>query len=187
MRKLALRTHPFAALRGAQRRALLLVLLACAAALLLLRLGPLDEVLKTREPGGIFALQLAWTGARAQQILAAWRGLEDAVRLQTRWDFAFLLVYPALLSLACAMAAEARAGRWREAGLLVSWTSLAAAPLDGIENLLILGMLADGASSGEVLLLGLLATLKFSLVALAFAYLGATALAAVSAWCARRS
>lgn len=101
-------TPPFTLLLAWPQRWLLLgVLLALAAVVMFGRLGPLDEVLKTREPGGILALEFAWSGERAAGILAAWKGLEAVVRLQTRWDYLFLLCYPLALSLACAMLADA--------------------------------------------------------------------------------
>ena len=101
-------THPFAFLESWPLRWLLLAALLGAAALIMFsRLGPLDQLLRAKVPDGIFALEFAWSGERVRTILAAWQGLEAVVRVQTHWDYAFLLCYPAGLSLACAMLTDA--------------------------------------------------------------------------------
>jgi hypothetical protein len=164
--------HPFAALLGWPQRWLLLATLITVAALVMFgRLGPLDQLLKARVPDGIFALEFAWSGERAAEILAAWRGLEAVVRLQTWWDYVFLLCYPLSLSLACAMLADVPANPVPMIGAFVAWMVLAAAPLDATENLAMLLMLEHGAGEALAKLATWCAGLKFTLLLAAVGYL----------------
>ena len=165
-------TPPFTALlTWPQRWLLLVVLLALAALVMFGRLGPLDELLKAREPGGILALEFAWSGQRAARILAAWDGLEAVVRLQTRWDFLFLLCYPPALSLACAMLADTPGNPVSMIGAFVAWAVLAAIPLDAVENLAMLRMLDDGAGEALAKLASWCAGLKFTVLLAVVGYL----------------
>lgn len=165
-------TPPFTVLlTWPQRWLLLAVLLALAALVMFGRLGPLDEVLKTREPGGILALEFAWSGERAARILAAWKGLEAVVRLQTWWDFPFLLCYPLALSLACAMLVDAPGNPVPMIGAFVAWAVLAAIPLDAAENLAMLRMVDHGASEALARLATWCAGLKFTVLLAVVGYL----------------
>ncbi|HMY78440.1 MAG TPA: hypothetical protein PKX14_11795 [Thauera aminoaromatica] len=154
-----------------QRWLLLTVLLALSALLLFGRIASLDEFIKARGEGGIMALQFAGSADRAAHLLVAWRGLEDLLRSQTRWDFLFLLVYPAVLSLACAMLAEARGNPLPTIGIFVAWLALAAIPLDAIENLATLRMIDHGASEPLARWITVCATMKFAIVLTAAGYL----------------
>lgn len=165
-------TPPFTLLLTWPQRWLLLgVLLALAALVMFGRLGPLDEILKTREPGGILALEFAWSGERAARILTAWEGLEAVVRLQTRWDYLFLLCYPLALSLACAMLVDAPGNPVPMIGAFVAWAVLAAIPLDAVENLSMLRMVDRGAGDALAKLATWCAGLKFTLLLAAVGYL----------------
>lgn len=154
-----------------QRWLLLAVLLALAALVMFGRLAPLDLLLKAREPGGILALEFAWSGRRATEILIAWQGLESVLRLQTWWDYLFLLCYPLGLSLACAMLVDAQHNPVPLIGAFVAWAVLAAAPLDAVENLAMLLMVDYGASETLAKLTTWCAGLKFTLLLAAVGYL----------------
>jgi len=163
---------PFVAqLNWPQRWLLLAVLLAVAAFVMFGRLAPLDQLLKAREPGGIFALEFAWSGERASEILAAWQGLEAVVRQQTWWDYLFLLCYPLSLSLACAMVTDAQTNPVAMIGAFVAWAVLAAAPLDAVENLAMLLMVDYGAGEALAKLATWCAGLKFILLLAGVGYL----------------
>lgn len=165
-------THPFAFLESWPLRWLLLAALLGAAALIMFsRLGPLDQLLRAKVPDGIFALEFAWSGERARTILAAWQGLEAVVRVQTHWDYAFLLCYPAGLSLACAMLTDAPANPVAMIGAFVAWATLTAAPLDAVENWAMLQMVASGASQPLARLATWCAGLKFTMLLAAVGYL----------------
>lgn len=138
--------------------ALFLGTLAYAAALK--RQGkPLDDT-----GASILDYEFAWTEARARTILTAWTGLEDVARRQIRLDFGFLLVYPLLLSLVCAMLAASPGNSMAPLGVFLAWAVLACAPLDAVENLALLRMLDLGASGAMARLAALCAGLKFTLV-----------------------
>lgn len=165
-------TPPFTAWLGwPQRWLLLAVLLGVAALVMFGRLGPLDQLLKARVPEGIFALEFAWSGDRAREILAAWQGLEDVVRLQTGWDYLFLLCYPLSISLACAMLADFPANPVPMIGAFVAWAVLMAAPLDAVENLAMLLMVKHGAGATLAKLATWCAGLKFTLLLAGVGYL----------------
>ena len=135
------------------------------------RLGPLDALLKAREPGGILALEFAWSGQRAAEILAAWDGLEAVVRLQTRWDFLFLLCYPLALSLACGRLADAPGNPVPMIGAFVAWAALAAIPLDAVENLAMLRMVDQGGRETLAKVATWCAGLKFTALLAVVGYL----------------
>lgn len=165
-------THPFAFVANWPLRWLaLVILLTVAAAVMFARLGPLDELLQEKVPAGIFGLEFAWSGERAREILEAWAGLEAVVRVQTYWDYAFLLCYPVALSLACAMLADAPANPVPLIGIFVAWATLAAVPLDALENLAMLQMVAHGASEALAKLATWCAGLKFTVLLAAVGYL----------------
>lgn len=165
-------SHPFAFLASWPLRWLVLAALLAVAVLVMFgRLGPLDELLKTKVPDGIFALEFAWSGEQAGEILAAWQGLEAVVRVQTYWDYLFLICYPLGLSLACAMLADAPANPVPMIGMFVAWATLAAAPLDATENLAMLQMVASGASEVGAKLATWCAGLKFTVLLAAVGYL----------------
>lgn len=169
---MTLLTPPFIPLLGWPQRWLLLgTLLAVAAYLMFGRIGPLDEALKARETGGILALEFAWSGKRAAQILAAWSGMEATVRLQTWWDNLFLLCYPLALSLACAMLADAPRNPVPMIGAFIAWVALAAIPLDAVENMAMLRMLDHGASDALARLATWCAGLKFTVLLAVIGYL----------------
>lgn len=163
---------PFTSLlSGSQRWILLAALLGVAALVMVSRLGPLDQLLRARVPAGIFALEFAWSGERAREVLAAWQGLEAVVRRQTWWDYLFLLCYPPSLSLACAMVTDAQANPVPMIGAFVAWAVLAAVPLDAVENLAMLLMVKYGANETLAKLATWCAGFKFTLLLAAVGYL----------------
>ena len=165
-------TPPFTALLSwPQRWMLLAALLGVAALVMFFRLGPLEQVFKARVTEGIFALEFAWSGDRAREILTAWKGLEDVVSRQTGWDYLFLACYPLALSLACTMLTDARANPVPMIGAFVAWAVLAAAPLDAVENLAMLLMVEFGAGQALAKLATWCAGLKFTVLLAAVGYL----------------
>lgn len=158
---------PFAAMPTAQRW-ILLAALTTATVVLAIALwrqgGPLRTLVA---PRGILSFEFAWTRERAVSILASW-DLETA-RHQVQLDFPFLLVYPALMSLVCAMLAGPATGGLASAGMFLSWLVLLATPLDAVENWALLQMINNGAREALAALSGAAASVKFALV---FAFLG---------------
>ncbi|MCB1896765.1 MAG: hypothetical protein H6945_15360 [Zoogloeaceae bacterium] len=162
---------PFTGLDWSQRGLLLAMFAAVSAWVMLRRIEPIDQVLQSRVPGGILALEFAWSGERASAILASWHGLEDQVRSQTLWDYLFLLCYPPALALACAMLCGADGNPVAMIGTFVAWAVLAATPLDAIENLAMMAMVSHGASEVLAKLAGWCAGLKFTVLLAAVGYL----------------
>lgn len=162
--------HPFAMLSLSQRWVLLAILVA-GTILFAIRLGRMDEPLKTpAAPQGILSYEFAWRASVADRILASWGVHRETARRQTVLDFGFLIAYPLMFSLACAMLATA--GHGKEAiGLYIAWAVLLAAPLDAVENVALLRMLDVGGSDGMARLAGLCAGAKFVLILAASGYL----------------
>ncbi len=160
-------THPFWWLPAHRWPVLALLLVATLVfAVILKRQGkPLDEA-----GASIVDYELAWSRAGAQAVLDAWQGLLSTARRQILIDFGYLLVYPLLLALACAMLSESPRNALAAVGLFLSWAVLAAAPLDAVENLALLRMLDRGAAEGPARLAGWCAGLKFTLVFAALGY-----------------
>ncbi|MRR12261.1 hypothetical protein EG835_07305 [bacterium] len=93
------------------------------------------------------------------------------VRAQLLSDIPFLLLYPPAFSLACARLAWARQGREFSIGTVLSVPVLLAAPLDAIENLALLRMLAHGPTNALARTAAICAGAKFTLVLAALAFL----------------
>jgi hypothetical protein len=142
--------------------------LSAVAALLFAAVVVTDAELKAAGYG-IVRLQLAATAGTAQTILDAWRGAGalDGAWLNTQIDFAFLLAYPPAFALACRELARRRHSRF---GVRLSIAVLACTPLDALENLALMHMLAHGASDVAAGLATACAVPKFALVGIAIAY-----------------
>jgi hypothetical protein len=123
-----------------------------------------------RAGASIVDYEFAWTKAGAQTVLNSWVGLMQVARKQLQLDSGFLILYPLLLSLACAMLAETPNNLLAAMGIFLSWAVLAAGPLDAIENAALLRMLSIGASDVLAKTAGWCAGLKFTLVYAALGY-----------------
>lgn len=116
-------------------------------------------------------LQFAGSAERAARILDTWRtaGVEDAIRLNQQIDFAFLLTYPAALSLACRSLAG-HLGPGQRIGHFLTRAVFACTVLDGAENLAIQVMLDHGARDSMARLATACAIPKFALAAWAIGW-----------------
>lgn len=162
--------HPFTWVPAAHRPLLLGIafLATVAFGFLLARQG---KPLNTALPRAIIAYEFAWTAERVNEIKHIWRGAIDVAQRQIRLDFVFLLLYPVLLSLACAMLSDCRFAAMAPVGIFISWAVLAAAPLDAVENWALLHMLDHSPTDLLARLAGYCAGLKFALVFSAVGYL----------------
>lgn len=126
---------------------------------------------------GIVEFEVAFTPERAQEIMALWgsEGQRDAL-----WSL--LLDFPALVAYGAFFWAAVRATRdlavrrgWSglaRVGTILALVPVVAAACDGIEDLLLIGVLqgySDGAAS--VFLAGAFATVKFVLLVVTITYL----------------
>lgn len=131
-------------------------------------------------------LQFAWSADHTQAILADWgaAGKERVVR-GLYADFLFLAGYAPLLALLVGRVARDPANAhllWQALGRPLAWGQWLAGGLDALENVMLLGMIRGDLDPGLALAVGLMASLKFALVAAGLAYL----LAALLAWYGRR-
>lgn len=163
--------HPFTWLPSPYRGMLLVALLA-ATVVFSFKLKNQGKPLETTDvPHGILSYEFAWNRSQAELILSSWSSLKDVAKQQLYLDFGFLVVYPLLLSLACAMLADSPYNSSAVVGVFISWAVLFAAPLDALENLTLLRMLDVGASGGLARLAGWSAGIKFLLVFSSLGYL----------------
>jgi hypothetical protein len=162
--------HAFGWLPSPYRWVLFIALLA-ATVVLAVMLTKQGKPLRTASaPNGVLSYEFAWNRIQAEQILASWSSLKDTVKQQLWLDFGFLITYPFLLSLACAMLTELPLNSMASAGVLISWAALATGPLDAAENFALLRMLDVGASESLARLAGWCAGVKFLLVYSALGY-----------------
>lgn len=147
---------------------------ATLSAILLLQLRGLDAPLHTTgTPWGMVGFELAFTAARAQAMIDAWRAVDaiETARVGLGVDMGFLLAYPwffrlsiSLLRRPAADNAMDRLGAWLARAIL------ACIPLDAIENVALWQQVSHEASAGLAALAGIAATLKFLLLLLAGAW-----------------
>ena len=138
--------------------------------ILLLQLRGIDAPLVAVTPGGIVAFELAFTAARAQEILAVWQsaGVTESARVSLGVDVGFLLVYPWFFRWSVALL---RRPRFSEPGTTsdrlgatLGGAVLACTPLDALENWSLWRMIETGPTSTLAALAGTAATIKFLLV-----------------------
>ncbi len=164
-------THPFAWLSSSYRWPLFAALLV-GTILFAIKLTSQGKPLRTSAaPEGILSYEFAWTKPEADSILISWGRIKDTARQQLLWDFGFLVFYPLALALACAMLSGSSFNKMAAVGVFISWAVLLAGPLDAIENLALLRMLATSGSDFLARLAGFCAGVKFALVYSSLGYL----------------
>jgi hypothetical protein len=166
--------YPFVRVSPDARKRLLVgaLLLTIAVSLVIAQIGaPLSTA---ATPSGILDLEFARDSASAARVVDAWgeNGRVAAVR-QTWVDFLYLVCYAVTLALAVGLAVAVWAKRsvlfgW--IGVALAWGSLAAAALDGIENIAILTFLGGAGSDDLATLMRVSAIAKFTLIITAFCY-----------------
>ncbi|HWL35618.1 MAG TPA: hypothetical protein VNQ77_05440 [Frankiaceae bacterium] len=121
--------------RWQHRRAGLVVLTAVVVAIGVLWLRPVM-------PEPYFAMQFAFTNARATTALAGWAaepGLDASVAFLQR-DYAFMALYWLPLVFGVGIAAD----RYRVRGTAMTWLPLVASLCDAVENAFTLRLVSDG-------------------------------------------
>jgi hypothetical protein len=115
----------------------------------------------------IVNLEFAWTPQGAADALTG--ANLDAVRASIHWDFLFIAFYvPALFLGSLWVRGRVRSGPARGLGTVAAPGALVAGVADVSENLSMLAYLHG--AKGWILLAGIMATIKFALVALALGY-----------------
>jgi hypothetical protein len=152
-----------------------LIASAIASVILFLAMSPAEERMMDTGGPGMIPFELSGGADRADEIIAEW-GVEgqDAARESLWIDFGFLLVYGAFLTLALAATRDlARRRSWRRMaaiGAVVVYFGALSAGFDALENVCLL-LTLDGAGAAFPLLATIFAACKFTLAAVAIAYL----------------
>lgn len=128
--------------------------------------GPLEM------PGvrwGIVSYELAFTAARAREILTLWSqaGVTESARVSLGVDGAFLVAYPMFYFTSIRLLHEHVMRPGDPLGAIaqrLAWAMLACIPLDALENVLLWRMIETGATPSGAALAGLSASIKFLLV-----------------------
>jgi hypothetical protein len=156
-----------------RKRALVLLLVAAIGISMVLAVvgGPL---VTQNTPRGILDYEFANTAAAARAVQTAWgpAGIAAAQR-QTLIDFAYLLVYGPLLSIATGLAVWVWARRstlfgW--IGVALSWGGLLASVLDAIENIAMLNTLGRSITESLTQLANICAYAKFGIIVCGMIY-----------------
>jgi hypothetical protein len=162
--------HPLDWIPLQNRKFLFYLFLASSLGLLFL-FQPVNRPLtNAAAPGGILSLQLAWTPARAQTMLDSW---DAQARLFAAFglgfDYLFMLVYAIALALGALLAAGRHPGWFDRLGAWAGGGAFLAALLDALENLGQFQQLFHGRADLAAPI-GVLATLKFTLILLVLLY-----------------
>lgn len=163
--------HAFAWLPSPYRWILLAFLFAGAIVFVYKLSAQGKSLITPAAPNGILSYEFAWNRSQAELIIGSWGSHKDKAKEQLWLDFGFLVIYPLLLSLSCAMLAESSFNSMAAVGFFISWAALAAGPLDAVENVALLRMLDTGGSGFLARLAGWCAGLKFLLVYASLGYL----------------
>ena len=134
-------------------------------------------------PNGIISFELAGSLERSEAIIQSWsEPARSAAMLIQGFDYLYLIIYPAWLSLASILLGALLGGRWQSAGMVTGWVVLLAAPLDAVENYALIQQLMSGAAAGLAQLALWCALMKFTLVLMSILFL----LLGSGAWIVRR-
>jgi hypothetical protein len=167
--------HPFEHLQQAIQKNFFVVLLILTI-LIMAIMNIIGSPLTTPSaPYGIVSFELAFTPARAQEMISSW---SDDAQLRAAFiqglDFLFPLVYSTALGLGCILAASvlsARAKPLKGSGILLAWGLLLAATGDYIENVALVAQLFGRVQSPYPEIAGVCAVIKFSVILIAIGYI----------------
>lgn len=122
-------------------------------------------------PAGILSLEFATTAERAEHIAAEWTGAaRKAFYINTVLDYFYLLIYGSFLAFTSYYYAMLRPGT-RKAGIYAARAGMAAAFLDGVENLLMVGTVSWKALDAVTVSTTILAAIKFLSAGFALGYI----------------
>jgi len=147
-----------------RKKVLIFLLLAIIVIFIVFRF--LDIPLQTdAAPSGIVSFEIAGSQEKAGQILASWdirTKLFAAFGLG--FDYLFMAVYAAFISLICMMASERHIGWFSRLGTWLGWGAYLAAIFDSIENIALWNLLSSEISHTWPILALWCATFKFILI-----------------------
>jgi hypothetical protein len=126
-------------------------------------------------PNGIVSFELAFTPARAQQMIDSW-GIDAQLRgaFIQGLDFLFPLVYSIALGLGCLLTSRVLRSRGKplsRLGVFIAWGLIIAALCDYIENIALTAELFGKVQSPFPQIAGVCAVIKFTSILVAIAYI----------------
>jgi hypothetical protein len=167
-------SHPFEHLKPAIQKKSFIILLIITI-LIMVIMNVIGAPLTTLSaPYGIISFELAFSPARAQEIISSWSPDSQlrAAFIQGL-DFLFPLVYAAALGLGCLMTANVLRTRRKPLsglGVPLAWGLLLAALCDYIENVALVVILFGRLQSPLPEIAGVCAIIKFSIILAAIGY-----------------
>ena len=162
--------HPLEWIPGKNRKSLFFGFLIFTISILVLFQFLNQPLMTASAPNGIISLQLAWTPENTQAMLDSWNAnarLYGAFGLG--FDYLFMPAYALALALGALLAAGRHPGWFSRLGSWIGYGSLIAAVFDAFENLLQFQQLFHGKVE-LAFIVGVIATLKFTLIILALLY-----------------
>jgi hypothetical protein len=126
----------------------------------------LDQPLRTSAaPNGIVSFELARTLDESQSILNSWdENARPFAAFGLGFDYLFMLVYAAALSLGLLLAGANKIGWYVSLTNWLGWGAFAAAFFDAVENYVLWQILTGNASSALPQIAAFCATIKFILL-----------------------
>jgi hypothetical protein len=162
--------HPLDWIPSQVRRPLFFIFLAWTLVIFFLFLPANRPLITTTSPSGIVSLQLAWTPVRAAAMINTWSvNARLFAAFGLGFDYLFMPVYALALALGSLLAAGRHPGWFARLGVWAACGAFLAAILDGLENFGQFQELFQGRVD-LALLVGICATLKFTLILLGLAY-----------------
>ena len=121
----------------------------------------------------ILDYEFAWTPEKVIIIFATWG--TNGMNLQAAgvyWDFLYIIGYGSFAFSGVLLVARQLSGKWKIYGLYVSFIAILAGLFDVIENIFLLVMLYESSSIISILpvIVGIMATMKFSALLIALLY-----------------
>jgi hypothetical protein len=125
-------------------------------------------------PYDIVAFELAWTPQKAETIMGVWgEAGSQTARESLLIDFGYLPAYSFFFAGLTLMAARAVTARLQTLGFVLTFVPFVSAVFDAVENLTLLSVLQTpgNPSALALILAGVCATLKFSLLVICLLYM----------------
>jgi hypothetical protein len=168
-------SHPFEKLHPAIQRRLFIFLLILTI-LIMLVMNMVGTILYTAEsPSGIISFELAYSPARAYQIINSW---STSAQLRAAFiqglDFLFPLVYSTMFGIGSIMAGgvlRIRGKPFARWGVILAWGLWLAAICDYIENIALITLLFGRVVSPFPEIAGVCAVIKFAMILIGSIYI----------------
>lgn len=154
-------------------RSKVLVILIVLTIFILSIFRSLDSPLQSQiSPLGVISFELSGSLEKTQQILSSWNSNANLfAAFGLGFDFLFMAVYAATISLACSMISEKHKGWFDRVGVCIGWGAFLAVMFDVIENICLWMLLTGNLSISLPVLAFWCATFKFLIILFGIIYL----------------